>query len=212
MKLNKSRLAIPAVAAALALGILAVPAGAYFTASDFARGGMPITPPKTEPEEHFSGGQKVMRFTNDEDSVPVYVRARISYATDLGLGEQYNPTVEVSVNDGSGWQNYSKDAENGVEWWYFTRVVEPGDATADITAAITKWPFMPDDVVSAKADATDQGGETSGETKISLTKADGTSFNITVVYEAVPIPYDDNGEALPLNDNDDAGVIWQTWM
>ena len=204
MKHKIVRLAAPAFAVALALGIAVSPAGAYFTASDFASGSKVITWPSTKPEEHYGAGQKVMRFANNDESVPVYIRARISYAT--ALGYDVDPVVDIAAAE--GWVNYSKDEANGVEWWYYTGAVDPGDHTNDLTATIS-WPFRPNEDGNLVARADDQGGEVAGETTVSLTKANGTNFSVIVYYEAEPVPYDENGVAIPAADA--VNSIWSEW-
>lgn len=117
MKRKTTLLAALAIASVLGMGI--APAGAYFTDSSTANGGIPIgITPSTDFYEWYENGVKHLTVTNSADaSSPVFVRAR-AY-TSL-------PTTIA----GSGWTA----ADDG--WYYYGPAIAPGGTSEDLTVTI----------------------------------------------------------------------------
>lgn len=80
----------------------------------------------------------------------------------------YAPELTVAV---SGWIRQGTDPAGGFEtaYYLYDGVVEPGDTASGLTVTITGFP-------------------TDGE--------EGDKLNVVVVYESVPVLYDENGEAV----------------
>ena len=120
------RLKITAVvlAFALVIGASIAPAGAYFTDSHNADGGLPITvEPPTDIKEWYATSTKHIVITNSSQAkVNVFVRARIDHDSELG--------VDVS---GQGWTSTADDGG----WYYYDEPVAPGKETKELTAKIT---------------------------------------------------------------------------
>lgn len=159
MKLPQSMKAALGVAAiTLLLATPAIsPVYAYFTDQSYASGGLPVkAKPNTDIREWY--GEKVKHVTifNKEESVPVFVRARVyAYA-------EYLDTVE-----GSGWSGPNEDG-----WYYYQDSLEPGEEANELLVKI-KFPagketIGPDGSVIEEYDQT------------------GENFNVIVVYEATP--------------------------
>ena len=185
MRQSMRKLAAPVLAAALILGVTAGPAAAYFTASDQANGGLVIKGPSTNIIEEYGNGLKQVTIVNDEESVPVWVRAKAFGAKEL------KPTVS-----GEGW------TEIGGGWWQYDEILEPGEQTATPLEVKVEWSFKAENVdadgivttsVTGTTTGTDEGGEDGGTSKVVINKADGTNYNIVVVYEAQPVKYDTDG-------------------
>lgn len=181
MKNLKLRLAAPALAVALGLGLAAAPALAYFTASDEANGGMVIKWPDTDITDDFDEGGKHVVISNDADSVPMYIRAKFFVPNN----------ITASSIAGEGW-------EEGANGWYEYRdgdtwtILMPGKNTTELIAKI-EFPFSASDVEGSPTSTTgDQGGEAGG-TSITKIEANGTEYNVVVIYEAVPVTYEADG-------------------
>ena len=180
-----NRLAAPALAVALLLGV-AAPASAYFTAWDAASGGKTLTIGTEIKEEYDKEGKHVV-IRNNDDSVPVYVRARAYIPSDLLENENGTATIE-----GEGWL-----ATGGIGDWYVYAsdpntytILEPGQETSVLNVKF-EWPFRAidvDDGEIASSEVTDD--PEAGKSKITVTKADGTEYNIVVVYEYEPVEYE----------------------
>ncbi len=182
MKNLKLRLAAPALAVALGLGLTAAPALAYFTASDEANGGMVIKWPDTDITDDFDGGKKTAVIYNDEDSVPMYIRAKFFIPNNITAS---SIAGEGWVEGANGWYEY----RDGDTW----TIVMPGEHTQPIVAQI-KFPFEASEVGSSPTSTTgDEGGETGG-TSITKIEANGTEYNVVVVYEALPVTFEADGE------------------
>lgn len=183
-----ARLSAPLVAAALLLGMAAVPAWAYFTAWDEANGGMTIHKPGTEITEKYGAGEKSVVITNKDDSVPVHVRAKAFIPADL---------LEKAEVGGKGWT-----ATGGKDDWYtYDAVLEPGKNTTPLLVKIN-FPFTSSDVATSTSTVTDDpatSGETEGRSTLSVETADGTTYNVVVVYEMQLLSYDDAGNVQPAN-------------
>ena len=182
MKNLKLRLAAPALAVALGLGLAAAPALAYFTASDEANGGMVIKWPDTDITDDFDKGKKTAVIYNDEDSVPMYIRAKFFIPNNITAS---SIAGEGWVEGANGWYEY----RDGDTW----TIVMPGEKTTELIAEI-KFPFEASDVEGSPTSSTgDEGGETGG-TSITKIEANGTEYNVVVIYEAVPVTYEADGE------------------
>ena len=186
MKRATLRLAGPALAAALMLGVAAGPARAYFTASDYANGGLTIKQPDTTITEDVVDNEKSVTIVNNEESVPVWVRVRVFGADEL------DPQIS-----GNNWT----DEGNG--WWTYDNYLNPGESTADPLNIKFEWVFTKDDVREdgtyiTNTSTSDQGGEEGGNSNVVINMADGTNYNIVVVYEAQPVKFAEDGiTALP---------------
>ena len=188
MKQSMRKLAAPVLAAALILGVTAGPAAAYFTASDQADGGLIVKGPSTNIIEEYGNGLKQVTIVNNEESVPVWVRAKVFGAKEL------KPTIS-----GEGW------TEIGDGWWQYDEYLEPGEQTATPLEVKVEWSFKAENVdvdgivttsVTGTTTGTDEGGEDGGTSKVVINKADGTNYNIEVVYEAQPVKYASDGETV----------------
>ena len=184
------------LAAALMLGVAAVPARAYFTASDEANGGMVIKGPDTNIIEEYGNGLKEVTIVNNEKSVPVWVRAKAFIPAALKDGDK------ESVS-GTGWTKLDDgDDDPNNNWWQYDEILQPGEAVKNPLLVKVEWSFTATDVdadgivtqtIIGTTTGTDQGGEDGGTSKVVINKADGTNYNIVVVYEAQPVKYDADG-------------------
>lgn len=83
--MKQTKVAMTLLAAALVLGMGVGTAWAYFTDSTTAEGSVPISvEPTTTITEENGPGTKTVRIRNTSQAVPVYVRARIYAAANLG--------------------------------------------------------------------------------------------------------------------------------
>ncbi len=188
MRRTFSKLIAPALVAAALVAAAAVPAWAYFTASDYASGTLPVKGVSTNIKEYYGEGVKEVVVHNNEDSVPVWVRARAYSASEL----QVEITADGWTDAGDGWYNYNQ-------------ILQPGEDADDkpLVCKIT-WPFHPDDVaddgtVVTTGTGSDTPGEDSGTSEVTVSTARGTNYNIVVVYEAQPVKYDaDNNPIDPV--------------
>lgn len=187
MKRSTLRLAGPALAVALMLGVVAGPARAYFTASDVVNGGLTIKTPDTDIYEYVGDNEKKIAIFNKEDSVPVWVRAKVYAAA------EYN----AEITKGAGWSGPTAD-----DWYTYDEIVMPGKTTATTLDVKIKWKFTseevkPDGYYDSTVEVDDQGGEDGGTSQVVINRADGTNYNIVVVYEAQPVKYNEDGSAQP---------------
>lgn len=191
MKRSTCRLAGPVLAAALLLGVAAGPARAYFTASDSADGGIIIKQPDTDIREYVGDGQKKVVIYNKEDSVPVWVRAKVFAAS------EYN----AEIIKGAGWSGPTAN-----DWYTYDEIVDPGKTTKTSLDVKINWKFvkenvgeddLPEGYYGSTVTVDDEGGEDGGTSQVVINRADGTNYNIVVVYEAQPVKYDESGKALP---------------
>ena len=184
MKQTLKNLIVPALTAIALTVIVALPAWAYFTASDYASGWIEIKTPNTGITEKYGEGKKVVTIHNEEDSVPVWVRARAFSASELD--------VDIS---GEGWTGPVND------WYEYDDILFPGDDTKPLIAKI-EWPFKPEDVGEdgtyvISSTGSDEGGEDGGTSEITVGIASGTNYNVVVVYEAQPVKYDADNNPIP---------------
>lgn len=170
-------LVVPTLVAVALVIMAVVPAWAYFTASDYASGVIEIKIPTTTIREVYGEGQKDVYIKNEDNSVPVWVRARAYSASEL----------EVAVS-GDGWS----DAGDG--WWTYDSILMPGEESNPLIAKI-EWAFRPEDVNDdgtfvTTTTGSDEHGEDGGMSEITVGIARGTNYNVIVVYEAQPVEYD----------------------
>ena len=179
MRRISKRLAAPLLAAALLLGT-AIPAWGYFTAWDQASGGFNIPKPTTEITEDFSDHQKKIVITNTGEA-PVWVRAKAAIPADL---------LKKAVVEGTNWTATG----DKMDWYNYDKVVEPGAGT-DVLLVKLEFPFKESDVQrGAPVDTTNLTG---GESRIQAVVADGTTYNVVVVYEMQPVVYNADGTPKP---------------
>lgn len=162
MKRKHTGLAILGVVAALLVGSMSLGrAWAYFTDTTSATGGIAIkVAPSTDISETFGAGAKHVVITNDEDSVPVYVRVRVD-ANAESLGG-------VS---GTGW------ADGGDGWWYYGIVVDPAGATDELQVGITFPTGTTTTITGPDGTTTTQQVPPEG----------GENIRVSVYYQAVPV-------------------------
>ena len=99
---------------------------AYFTANTQAEGAVPITlGDREEINEDFDNWVKHVTITSDEDSEPVFIRAKVFYSVASGL------TTSIS---GSGWSL----GEEG--HYYYSEIVKGGETTSVLDVAIGNIP------------------------------------------------------------------------
>lgn len=166
---EKKRLYGPVAILATALIAIATitPAYAYFTDQSYATGGLVIQGPTTDIKERYGEKVKHVVITNNEDSVPVFVRVQVF------ANEEY-----LDVVKGDGWGSLESDG-----WYYFQSPVDPGKETTELLVTISfpveKTIIGPDgEPITEEYDRT------------------GENFNVVVVYEAVPVQYDNGGNLL----------------
>ena len=134
---------------------------AYFSATDTAAGSAEVNlTPDTKIDEGETGKDKQISISNSETGAPVVVRMQI-----FGPDERF---MTVTLPSGSSW------TEGGDGWYYYTKVLQPGEATAGTVDAVIK---------------------------ASLTEAEqfelGDNFNVTVVHEAQVVTYNGTSVATP---------------
>lgn len=180
------RAALAAGAAALLIGGMAVsPAWAYFTDSHGTRGGVRVNvEPRTDIEEEYGERVKHARIRNTSKDVPVFVRARVY----TNAAEYLGPV------SGENWTS-APDAEG---WYYYGLVLDPYDPEADPKPDPARSVTRPLDVaVNFKTRETTRIIDADGTvSEFTNTVHDGENFNVIVVYEAVPIQFDDGGSLL----------------
>lgn len=112
------------------VSILAAGAGtayAYFTSYALTEGTCPVTVgDETRITEEFSSWTKHVRIEADEDSGPVYVRAKALHSDAYG--------VEYETPEG----NWSYNSADG--FWYYSGILYAGQRTAELTVRITGVP------------------------------------------------------------------------
>ncbi len=127
--MKRRQILLTVLAVALVLSVSIGGAWAYLTARTSAKGGITVnagpTTDITEPD--VSSWVKHVVITNDEDSSPVFVRAR-GYA-----GQLYTLTYS-----GDGW------TDGGDGWWYCDEAVEPGGSTPELLVTIGGAPADPE--------------------------------------------------------------------
>ena len=99
--MKRNKLAVTMLAVMLVLGMGVGTAWSYFTDSTTAEGSVPVhVKPTTTITEENGPGTKTIRIRNTSENVPVYVRARVYAADELGANAS-----------GSGWSG-------SIDAWY----------------------------------------------------------------------------------------------
>ena len=99
---------------------------AYFTANTEAEGAVPLTlGDREEIEEEFQDWVKHVTITSQEDSEPVYIRAKVFYSVASGL------TADVG---GKGWSA----GDDG--YYYYGKIVKEKESTTSLDVAIGNIP------------------------------------------------------------------------
>lgn len=174
MRKTSNHLVALGITTALLVGSAGIgTAWAYFTATYRAAGGLTIkVQPNTDIYEHYGSGLKQIVITNQEDSVPVFVRAKV-----------YAKPENLEYIAGEGW-SATPDAEG---WYYYLAdggVVQPGSETATALEVKISWPEGTTTV--------DEQGNVIEDVAAKM----GEEFNVIVVYEATPVQYDASGNLL----------------
>lgn len=184
-KWNALRTALlTAVAVMLVLSAVMGSAWAYFTTYARAKGGYPIVLGHEEhDDEEFSNWEKKLSITVSKDSRPVYLRARAFCSDDYPLLFS-DDSIPDEVTDDSGCVH--KNWQKNGEWWYYTKLIDPGNKDADESnedgSATAKTLHVK--IKDVPVDET-EGART------------GDEFNVIIVYEATEVQYDNDGN--PLN-------------
>ena len=149
------------------------PAIAYFTTFTYAKGGHPIyLRDTTRIEEQFSNKVKHIIIKSDQNSEPVWVRAKVFYAYQ-GIKDI---TIEGAANP-SKWQRGETD-ENGYVYYNYSEPLPGGGETEELTVTI--------DIKTSEDGFTPEEEE---------------KFNVIVIYESTPVRYDEDGSILPVDWN-----------
>ena len=126
--MNKRKLILTFLVFALIICANIQPAIAYFTTFTYAKGGHPIyLRDTTRIEEQFSQQKKHVRIRSEDNSEPVWVRAKVFYA--------YQGIERIDI-EGTKWQRDETSDENG---YYFYNYVDPlpgGGVTDELTVTI----------------------------------------------------------------------------
>ena len=140
---------------------------AYFTSYAQGEGGAVVTlTHREELTEEVTGLAKAITITNNaEDSQPVFVRARAYVGTEFEPFFNYTP--------GNGWR------DGGDGWWYYDEVLNPGDSTTVLNAALDDLPVD------------DNGMLVLGDNKLKQNQV-----NVVVVYESTLALYQYQGNGV----------------
>lgn len=165
----KKLIVIPAL---IAFGLVCISgvqnANAYFTTYVTAKGGYEVSWKHKETiEENFTDWDKYVTIKSEEDSIPVYIRAK-AFA-----GSTYSLTYS-----GTDWSYNSGDG-----FYYYQYALNGGETTTALRISIDQIPLNP------------QGGE---------------NFNVVVIYESLPVVYDEDGEMISPQDADWSQTITST--
>lgn len=166
--MKRKSILLAAVAVLLVLGLRVSPIWSYFTDSSYANGGLPITvEPTTTVRERYGQQYKFVQITNTGKN-PVYVRARVYSSLPT------NVTASAWSEGTGGWYYYGSE-ENPT-------ILNPSESTGSLD------PEHIDDLL---------GDENLFKVWIDFPKpeeaTDGMSYNVIVVYESVPVQYDEDG-------------------
>ena len=144
----------------------------YFTTYAEARGGIPVhLQEQTRIREDVSDWTKNLVIHNEDPDVRVYVRAKAFISSD------YTGTLEIQgenwtkgeTDETGSFYDYGKilEPDNGIKW-----EEDPNHPYDDTTTLSIHFEHPEDPEVNS-------------------------SFNVVVVYESVPVEYDDQGNELP---------------
>ena len=188
----KNRFMIFAAAAAVLLLTASISdASAYFTTYVTGRGEkeVVIKDRTTIEEPEFSNFMKTVKITADENSEPVYVRARAYAPADFG----------VVYADTSGKWSFGNDG-----WCYYADPISKGGSAAEFNVKIGTLieNSSPMDLTGLTVIGRDPASGTLYD--IPGTGNDGDNFNVIVVYEYTPVLYkeDADGSLKPYADWD----------
>ena len=197
----KNRFMILAAAGVALVLTASVPSAlAYFTTYVSAKGEKEVVlkDRTTIDEPEFSNFMKTVKITADEDSEPVFVRARAYKPEDIGI---------LYVDDSGTWR-YDNDG-----WCYYADPISKGKSAEEFNIKIgtLNENESPMDITGL----TVIGKEPADGTLYNIpgTGKDGDNFNVVVVYEYTPVLYDDDGNAYadwtkkvePMNGNTSGG-------
>ena len=123
---KKTAMILGALAILLVLVSRIQGASAYFTANVWAQGGRTLKlGAVNEIREDFSAWTKHVTVRSEEDSEPVFVRAR-AFADE---------STELLISSANGsW------TDGGDGWWYYGPVLDAGESTAELLVKVTKLP------------------------------------------------------------------------
>ena len=157
--MKRKSLLLATVAAALVIAMGISPAWAYFTDTSTVQGALTINvKPSTDITEWYGARVKHVVVTNSEDATaPVFVRARA-----------FAPEKMTATVAGASWTG--PDAQG---WYEYSEIVEPGNATQELTVTLT---FPP-----VKSETAPTGAVV------------GDNYNVVVVYESTPVQYRADG-------------------
>lgn len=117
--MKKKKLAVFCLILMLVLSVSIQSATAYFTTFAEAKGGEIVQMGGTEIRENFYNWTKHVVISNNEDSQPVYVRARAL------AGSQYPLSIS-----GEGWY------DGGDGYWYYDALLNAGESTPELIVMI----------------------------------------------------------------------------
>jgi len=125
--MNKRKLVLTFLVFALIICANIQPAIAYFTTFTYAKGSHPIyLRDTTRIEEQFSQQKKHVRIRSEDNSEPVWVRAKVFYA--------YQGIESIDI-EGQKWQRGETD-ENGYVFYNYTEPLPGGGKTEELTVTI----------------------------------------------------------------------------
>lgn len=142
---------------------------AYFTSNAYAEGGFVLRlSPDTEIKETYGKRTKHVLISNDDESIPLYVRARAFSSMPLSYA-------------GEDW------AEGDDGWLYCKSILKPGKETPILDVSIT-FPTGGMETVTNP-----DGSQTSTMIPAPMT---GDEHDVVVVYETTAVLYDEAGDPL----------------
>lgn len=127
--MKNRKLILVLLAFVLAVSASIQPAIAYFTTYTYAKGGHPIyLRDTTRIEEKFSNRVKHIRISSDDNSEPVWVRAKVFCA--------YQDVESVTIaSETNKWVKGEEDA-NGYVFYNYTEPLTAGNKTDELTVTI----------------------------------------------------------------------------
>ena len=169
--MRKRNLILIALVFALIICATIQPAMAYFTTYVRAKGGHKVTfGDTTKITETFSNWTKKVTIRNEDDSYPVFIRAKVLYEGPY--------TLEVS---GTGWTGRIPD--DPIQGYYYY-----GSGVDSLTVLEGGQPTNGPLCVEIKNVPTEKLSDGSPNPAFQQLK-DGESFSVVVVYESTPVRY-----------------------